>query len=215
MTRIEEELGRRIRAGDARGAAIVLTGWLVRCGRQPDMTADRLRSRLLAELLFVGDVVARRRLRDGSVDWLDGQLQPLLDALPELCTAADPAAIRDRLTAVFQRLVGDPPESLLDRAERYLAGHYADPALQLRTMATAISASPYHIAHLFQRDRQTTFLRQVTALRLRAARVLLAETALPVEEVAVRAGYPNATRFRTVFKRHLGCSPTAYRRSCQ
>lgn len=214
MTRIEEELGRRIRAGDARGAAIVLTGWLVRSGRQPGMTADRLRSRLLAGLLFVGDVVARRRLGDGSVDWLDGQLEPLLDALPELCAAHDPAALCDRLTAVFARLVSHP-DSLLDRAEQYLARHYADPALQLRTMATAISASPYHIAHLFQRDRQTTFLRQVTALRLRAARVLLAETQLPVEEVAARAGYQTATRFRTVFKRHLGCSPTAYRRACQ
>jgi AraC-like DNA-binding protein len=214
MTRIEDELGRRIRAGDARGAAIVLSGWLVQCDRQPGMTADRLRSRLLAGLLFVGDVVARRRLRDGSVDWLDGQLQPLLDALPELCGAPEPAAMRDRLTVVFERLVSRP-ESLLERAEGYLAHHYADPALQLRTMATAISASPYHIAHLFQRDRQTTFLRQVTALRLRAARGLLAETALPVEEVAVRAGYPNATRLRTVFKRHLGCSPSAYRRACQ
>lgn len=214
MARIEEELGPRIRAGDARGAAIVLTGWLVHCGRQPGMTADRLRSRLLAGLLFVGDVVARRRLRDGSVDWLDGQLQPLLDALPELSAAPDPVVLRDRLTAVFQLLV-DRPEGLLDRAERYLAHNYADPTLQLRTMATAISASPYHIAHLFQRDRQTTFLRQVTALRLRAARVLLAETALSVEEVAARSGYPNPTRFRTVFKRNLGCSPSAYRRACQ
>ncbi|GAA3310211.1 hypothetical protein GCM10020219_015450 [Nonomuraea dietziae] len=80
-------------------------------------------------------------------------------------------------------------------------------------MAEAVCASPFYISHLFAEERRTTFLRHLTGLRLRHARRLLTTTALPVDVIAARTGYPSAKALRGAFRRHVGCSPTEYRRA--
>ncbi|WP_344831772.1 hypothetical protein [Nonomuraea dietziae] len=69
--RIEEELTRRVRAGDRNGAAGLLAGWVDRCASERDVDPGTLRNWLIGELLFVVDVVNRSRLPDGSTDWVE------------------------------------------------------------------------------------------------------------------------------------------------
>jgi AraC family transcriptional activator FtrA len=49
--------------------------------------------------------------------------------------------------------------------------------------------------------------------RLDAARVLLEQTALPVEAIATRVGLTSAVNLRRRFRAHLGTTPGAYRRT--
>ena len=48
-------------------------------------------------------------------------------------------------------------------------------------------------------------------LRLQFARKLLLNTALPALEIAMRTGFGSASSFSTIFKKHYGLSPQAYR----
>jgi AraC-like DNA-binding protein len=99
----------------------------------------------------------------------------------------------------------------MDRVEQHILAHYAEP-LQLDDLAHAVYLSPYYISRLFQRELGTTFLKYLTGVRMRHAREMLVSTPLPVDLVAHRVGYASARRFRTIFRRHHGCTPTDFRR---
>jgi transcriptional regulator GlxA family with amidase domain len=48
-------------------------------------------------------------------------------------------------------------------------------------------------------------------VRLEAAQQLLADSALPITEIARRTGFSSPTLFGRIFKRHIGQTPQAYR----
>ena len=50
-------------------------------------------------------------------------------------------------------------------------------------------------------------------LRLNAARRLLENDQDPIDQVAARVGYADPAFFRTLFKRHVGMTPSRYRES--
>lgn len=52
---------------------------------------------------------------------------------------------------------------------------------------------------------------QITEVRLREAAFLLTQTPLPLHEIARRVGYTNVKHFSTVFRKHVGTPPSAYR----
>ena len=64
----------------------------------------------------------------------------------------------------------------------------------------------------FQRRLGRTVHQEIVRVRLREARRLLAETDLPMPDVAVRCGYEHASNLSQVFRRELGRTPTSYRR---
>ncbi|HEX4813098.1 MAG TPA: AraC family transcriptional regulator [Nonomuraea sp.] len=212
--RIEAALARRVQAGDRVGAADLICAWLDRCARTPGVEPQDLRNWLVGQLLFVVDTAGTARLADGSTDWVEACARLPIDDVIAVAAIHERSYLRIWLHDALRRLVPEPPErTVLALAESYLAEHFTDPGLRLTTVAAAISASPYYISHLFAQERGTTFLRHLTGLRLRHARHLLAGTALPIDAVAVRSGYLTGKALREVFKRHLGCTPTAYRRA--
>ena len=48
-------------------------------------------------------------------------------------------------------------------------------------------------------------------MRVAAAREMLENDAVSVQEVGVRVGYQDASSFRALFKRHTGMTPAEYR----
>ena len=63
----------------------------------------------------------------------------------------------------------------------------------------------------FREETGTSLLQAILAVRLGEVKRLLAETDLPIEEVARRAGYPNANYLKNLFKRHVGQSMRDWR----
>lgn len=211
--RIEQELTRRVRAGDRNGAAGLLAGWVDRCA-ELDVDPRTLRNWLIGELLFVVDVANRARLADGSTDWVEVCARLPIEDIVTVGDIHERSHLHIWLKETLGRLVPPPSRSdILALAEAYLAKHYTDPGLRLSTVAEAVCASPFYISHLFAEERQTTFLRHLTGLRLRHARTLLSTSGLPVDVIAAHTGYPSAKALRTAFRRHVGCSPTEYRRT--
>ncbi len=84
-------------------------------------------------------------------------------------------------------------------------------ALQVRDLAEAVHMSPFHFARMFKHTTGQAPHLFITWQRMDRARKLLAESALPLAEVATRVGYQTQAHFTGVFHAHVGTTPRAYR----
>ncbi|MBS1882429.1 MAG: helix-turn-helix domain-containing protein [Actinobacteria bacterium] len=125
---------------------------------------------------------------------------------------------RDGGQAQFFRPVPVPgPEapsvgSSLEPTREWALDRLAEP-LTVTTMARHANVSPRTFARRFRAETGTTPLQWLLARRVLEARRLLEESDLPVEAVAVRAGFGNAASLRDHFRRATATTPTAYRRT--
>jgi transcriptional regulator GlxA family with amidase domain len=87
--------------------------------------------------------------------------------------------------------------------------------LTVAEMARHANVSPRTFARRFRAETGTTPLQWLLSRRVLEARRLLEESDLPVETVALRAGFGNAASLRDHFRRATATTPTAYRRTFQ
>jgi AraC-like DNA-binding protein/GGDEF domain-containing protein len=214
--RIEQELSRKLRDGDAQGALTMLKAWIARSAELEGVTPDVLRSWVAAEILFALNVIGERRLSDGSTDWLAIFGQTSFDELLTMGTIHEQSYLVLWLERLFARVLDQtsaPSTSsrhVLKLVETYIQEHYAED-LSLTKVAQAVFVSPFYISHLFHREHGTTFLKYLTAIRVAKARSLLLGTSLQVSEVAALVGYGTPKSFRCAFKRVVGVTPIEFR----
>ncbi len=85
--------------------------------------------------------------------------------------------------------------------------------LALEEIAAAAYLSEFHFARLFKQIIGTTPHVYLANLRIEKARKLLAETAIPIIEIAAMVGYHSQSHFTKIFKSVTGLTPKAYRES--
>ncbi|MGW3956418.1 AraC family transcriptional regulator [Streptomyces sp. NPDC004752] len=78
-------------------------------------------------------------------------------------------------------------------------------------LAAEAHLSSAYLAELFRAETGETPGRYRTRLRMERARLLLAETDLPVTTIAADLGYSSSQHFATAFRRDTGTTPTRYR----
>jgi transcriptional regulator GlxA family with amidase domain len=86
-------------------------------------------------------------------------------------------------------------------------------ALTLDQLASKAATSPRTLSRRFKEQTGTTPLQWLLDARVRNAQALLETTRLSVEEVASAVGFEGASTFRTRFRKTVGVSPHAYRRT--
>lgn len=106
---------------------------------------------------------------------------------------------------------GERPGSL-EPTRRWAAERLAEP-LDVAALARHAGVSPRTFARRFRAETGTTPLRWLHGRRVLAARRLLEESDLPIEQVAWRAGFGTAASLREHFRRATATTPTAYRRA--
>src|SRR5262245_61190182 len=84
--------------------------------------------------------------------------------------------------------------------------------LTLAAVARQVGYSPYHFARLFRRATGESLHQRVLRARIARARQLLAETELPLAQVAAESGFAHQSHLSHVFRQELGRTPRAYRR---
>ena len=89
------------------------------------------------------------------------------------------------------------------------AGH----GLSVAALARRQGLSPAALSKLFQRDTGMGLKQWLQQTAMDRARELLASTSLPVQEVAAQLGNGDPYHFQRVFKRCVGLTPSAFRRS--
>ena len=90
----------------------------------------------------------------------------------------------------------------------------ADPSrpLALDDVARDIATSRRSLQRAFENEG-ITFREAVAVARMRRAKALLAQGAMPIYQVADRVGYRSKAEFTKAFKRHTGQTPSAYARA--
>jgi AraC family transcriptional regulator len=84
--------------------------------------------------------------------------------------------------------------------------------VDLSTIAAQASLSPYYFTRQFTAMIGMPPYRYLITLRIQRAAQLLRESDLTVTQILHRVGFHSPSHFTTTFRRHMGMSPTAYRR---
>jgi len=96
------------------------------------------------------------------------------------------------------------------RLESYVHGHLSSD-LSLQTLSDLLGIGTRHLSRVVRRDKGVSVHRWVADLRIAEARRLLAETSLPLQEIARRVAFNSAAAFSTAFRTACGLSPSQYR----
>lgn len=98
----------------------------------------------------------------------------------------------------------------LSRVVAYIHDHLDEP-LDLNRLAEVAHLSAFHWHRVYQALYGETIAATVRRLRLHRATGYLANTALPIAQVARKCGYPNVQSFTRAFNSLFGTSPSRYR----
>ena len=98
----------------------------------------------------------------------------------------------------------------VERALAFIEAHLGE-RLTLPAIAHDLGVNPYHFAHLFKRSLGIAPHQYVMRRRVERAKVLLAQTHLPIADIAFALGFANQSHFSALFRRATGLTPHAYR----
>ena len=96
------------------------------------------------------------------------------------------------------------------RAVQEWVANHADAQITVEALADRAGMSPRNFARVFKAQTGETPRRYVEKVRLERARMLLEETALPLDRIASSTGFASAEVLRRTFQRQFGVSPGAY-----
>ncbi len=100
----------------------------------------------------------------------------------------------------------------ISKAKRYILDHIDEP-IDLGRLVGHVGISRFYFCKLFKKATGMTLTNYVIKARLERAKVLLGDPSLRISEVVFASGFGSIPRFNSVFKRHVGVAPTAYRES--
>ncbi|MGH6626210.1 MAG: DNA-3-methyladenine glycosylase 2 family protein [Burkholderiaceae bacterium] len=132
--------------------------------------------------------------------------RPCLRCRPELAPHSIVWSIQDASYILVHQAA-----RLLDEPEAWgdpLAGA-APPVAQL---ADKLGVSGRHLRRIFEAQFGVSPLQYLQTRRLLTAKQLLADTDLPITQIALASGYASVRRFNAAFVEHYGLNPTQLRR---
>lgn len=102
-------------------------------------------------------------------------------------------------------------DASIRRAEEWIHRHCRED-FTFEALARELGMSPRNFIRRFKAATGLSPVDYLQRLRVRAARRLLEEEHVSVQEVGAAVGYGDAAFFRSLFKRHTGLAPAPYRR---
>ena len=101
---------------------------------------------------------------------------------------------------------------LCKRALETLDQNYMDANLSLVSLSGMLDVSPNHLSACIKKYAGETFINILIRKRMEAARELLTDSALKIQDISQRCGYTDQHYFSYCFKKYCGESPNAMRR---
>ena len=105
----------------------------------------------------------------------------------------------------------DPAASRAERARQLLDGDPSRP-WTLDDLAGEVGASKSYLSRSFRSYTGQTVLGYLTGRRIQRAMLLLQTTERKVLDIALECGFGDLSHFNRTFRRHVGTTPTGYRR---
>jgi len=94
----------------------------------------------------------------------------------------------------------------------YMESNYMHP-LTLDDLSALFHISKYHMSREFRKYTGYSPGEYLIKLRIRHVCILLSESDLTIEQAALESGFENMSNFINQFKRHIGMTPGAFRKS--
>ena len=123
------------------------------------------------------------------------------------------------LIALLERAESGRPGASVTPGDRYAAAAYEyvqarpDGIASIRDVATAVGIGYDHLRHAFKRRYGMSIKRWQLEMRVRRAKDLLANTTVPLKQIAQTCGFATERYFSTNFRKLAGVTPGGYRRS--
>jgi len=110
--------------------------------------------------------------------------------------------------------IADVDNELLRRFLVEIGSRYAE-RLTIESLARELGTNRTSLQALVSCSLGKSVAEYLASVRLDAARALLADTFLPVGEIAERSGYADASAFSRAFKQGFGVAPSEFRKAYQ
>jgi AraC-like DNA-binding protein len=100
---------------------------------------------------------------------------------------------------------------ILERIFSFIHDNFCNPHITLEQAANAAALSKFYFTRFFKQQTGQTFHTYISRLRVNHAEKHLAESDLPIIEIAYLCGFYSLKTFNRVFKAYAGTSPSGYR----
>lgn len=111
-----------------------------------------------------------------------------------------------------ERQAGKQPEPMMNEASSLIRKH-AFETFDLKEIAAQLRLSPARLCQKFKASFGQTPIQYLTDLRLEKAKQLLLETTMTLDQISEYIGYQNGYYLSHIFKKHIGATPSAYRKT--
>ncbi|MBP1153740.1 MULTISPECIES: AraC family transcriptional regulator [unclassified Paenibacillus] len=120
--------------------------------------------------------------------------------------------IMELMSYTYQNQKAKPLPSKIELCKQFIDTRYQDP-IGLKEMGEAVGLSKFHLTREFEKKLGVTPTRYLTEVRLEHSAKLLVSSMDNLESIAKQVGFSCANYFGKVFLKHIGVSPTQYRKS--
>ena len=105
---------------------------------------------------------------------------------------------------------GGLPPRALRRVREYIEAHL-EQTISIEALAGIVGLSKYHFARAFKQSEGLTPHDYLLQCRVRRAQELLANTDLPLSEIALASGFSDQSHCARRFRERVGVTPSSYR----
>jgi AraC-like DNA-binding protein len=91
--------------------------------------------------------------------------------------------------------------------------HNYDRDIQVKDISQMVNLHPGYLHRVFKKQTGLTVMEYLTTLRMEKAKMLLADTDIPIVEISYYIGINSRQYFSLLFKKHTNTTPAEYRKT--
>ena len=130
-----------------------------------------------------------------------------LELLYDLSLADDSRTLS---SSSFARIKTSNESRRVNKVQHYIASHYAE-EVRLETLANLAGMTPVAFSRFFHQRTGRSLSEYIIEIRLGIAARMLIDTTKMVAEICYDCGFNTLSNFNRLFRKHKGCTPTAFR----